>query len=214
MAKNTKSQANKKKPKAKAKTKPKYGPQRTWLWLLGVAPLFGLAGLVLVASYGDLPDTETLANPKTELATRVFSADGKLIGRYYSENRSDARFDELPVNLVNALVSTEDARFYSHSGIDFIGLARAIAYMGSRGGGSTLTQQLAKQLFTEQYDRTSWLERALLQKPKEWIIAARLERHYTKEEIIALYLNRYDFLREFNQNLSNIALIVFHWRQN
>ena len=71
------------------------------------------------------------------------------------------------MNFVNALVSTEDARFYSHSGIDFIGLARAIAYMGSRGGGSTLTQQLAKQLLTEQYDRTSWLERALLQKPKE-----------------------------------------------
>jgi penicillin-binding protein 1A len=196
MAKNTKPQANKKKPKAKAKAKPKYGRQRLWLWLLGMAPLFGLSGLVVVASYGNLPDTETLANPKTELATRVFSADGKLIGRYYSENRSDARFDELPSNLVNALISTEDARFYSHSGIDFIGLARAIAYMGSRGGGSTLTQQLAKQLFTEQYDRTSWLERALLQKPKEWIIAARLERHYTKEEIIALYLNRYDFLNQ------------------
>ena len=196
MAKNTKSQSKKKKPKAKAKAKPTYGSQRAWLWLLAMAPLFGLSGLVLVASYGDLPNTETLANPKTELATRVFSSDGKLIGRYYSENRSDARFDELPANLVNALVSTEDARFYSHSGIDFIGLARAIAYMGSRGGGSTLTQQLAKQLFTEQYDRTSWLERALLQKPKEWIIAARLERHYTKEEIVALYLNRYDFLNQ------------------
>jgi penicillin-binding protein 1A len=196
MAQNTKSQLKKKKPKAKAKAKPTYGLQRAWLWLLALAPLFGLSGLVLVASYGDLPNTETLANPKTELATRVFSSDGKLIGRYYSENRSDARFDELPANLVNALVSTEDARFYSHSGIDFIGLARAIAYMGSRGGGSTLTQQLAKQLFTEQYDRTSWLERALLQKPKEWIIAARLERHYTKEEIIALYLNRYDFLNQ------------------
>lgn len=196
MAKNTKSQGNKNKPRAKTKAKPKYGRQRMWLWMLGVAPLCGLSGLVLVASYGDLPDTETLANPKTELATRVFSADGKLIGRYYSENRSDARFDELPANLVNALISTEDARFYSHSGIDFIGLARAIAYMGSRGGGSTLTQQLAKQLFTDQYDRTSWLERAVLQKPKEWIIAARLERHYTKEEIIALYLNRYDFLNQ------------------
>ncbi|MGB1122300.1 MAG: transglycosylase domain-containing protein, partial [Flavobacteriales bacterium] len=90
----------------------------------------------------------------------------------------------------------EDARFAGHSGIDFIGLARAIAYMGKRGGGSTLTQQLAKQLFTEQYDRTSALERAVLQKPKEWIIAARLERFYTKDEIVALYLNRYDFLNQ------------------
>ena len=196
MAKNPKPQPKKRKPKAKAKAKPNYARQKAWIWLLGLAPMLGLSGLVLVASYGDLPDTETLANPKTELATQVFSADGKLIGRYYSENRSDARFNELPANLVNALISTEDARFFSHSGIDFIGLARAIAYMGARGGGSTLTQQLAKQLFTEQYDRTSWLERALLQKPKEWIIAARLERHYTKEEIVALYLNRYDFLNQ------------------
>tara|TARA_B100000767_G_scaffold43660_4_gene37686 strand:- start:6250 stop:8730 length:2481 start_codon:yes stop_codon:yes gene_type:complete len=196
MAKKPKSQPTKRRPKAKAKAKPKYGRQKLWLWLLGLSPLLGLASLVLVASFGDLPNTETLANPKTELATRVFSADGKLIGRYYSENRSDARFNELPVNLVNALISTEDVRFYSHSGIDFISLVRAIAYLGSRGGGSTLTQQLAKQLFTEQYDGTSWLERALLQKPKEWIIASRLERHYTKEEIIALYLNRYDFLNQ------------------
>jgi penicillin-binding protein 1A len=196
MAKNPKPQPQKRKPKAKAKAKPNYARQKAWIWLLGLAPMLGLSGVVLVASYGDLPDTETLANPKTELATQVFSADGKLIGRYYSENRSDIRFNELPANLVNALISTEDARFYSHSGIDFIGLARAIAYMGARGGGSTLTQQLAKQLFTEQYDRTSWLERALLQKPKEWISAARLERHYTKEEIVALYLNRYDFLNQ------------------
>ena len=158
--------------------------------------MFGLGGLVFLATLGSLPDTDALANPKTDLATRVFTADGKLIGRYYSENRADARFDELPDNLVHALISTEDARFEGHSGIDFIGLARAIAFMGQRGGGSTLTQQLAKQLFTEQYDRTSWLERALLQKPKEWIIAARLERYYTKDEIVALYLNRYDFLNQ------------------
>ena len=136
--------------------------------------------LVVLASFRDLPNTETLANPKTELATRVYSSDGRVIGRYYSENRADARFDELPEILVNALISTEDARFESHSGIDFIGLTRAIVYLGQRGGGSTVTQQLAKQLFTDQYDRTFWLERVLLQKPKEWIIAARLERFYTK----------------------------------
>ena len=174
----------------------RFGRQARWLWLIGLGPLLGLAGLVLVASLGDLPDTETLANPKTDLATRVYSSDGRIIGRYYAENRSDARFDELPDDLVGALISTEDARFESHSGLDFIGLARAIAFMGSRGGGSTITQQLAKLLFTESYDQTSLLERALLQKPKEWIIASRLERHYTKGEIIALYLNRYDFLNQ------------------
>jgi penicillin-binding protein 1A len=181
---------------AKKSAKTSYTKQKVWTWLIGLGPLLGLAALTVLASFGELPDTDTLANPKTDLATRVFTSDGKLIGRYYSENRADARFGELPDNLVDALISTEDARFSGHSGIDFIGLARAIAFMGKRGGGSTLTQQLAKQLFTEQYDRTSTLERAFLQKPKEWIIAARLERFYTKDEIVALYLNRYDFLNQ------------------
>ena len=181
---------------SKKKAQPSFTRQKVWTWLIGLGPLLGLAGLTVLASFGELPDTDTLANPKTDLATRVFTTDGKLIGRYYSENRADARYGELPSNLVDALISTEDARFAGHSGIDFIGLARAIAYMGKRGGGSTLTQQLAKQLFTEQYDRTSTLERAFLQKPKEWIIAARLERFYTKDEIVALYLNRYDFLNQ------------------
>ncbi len=195
----------------------KHPRKRAWMWLFGLAPLLGIAGLVTLASFRDLPNTETLANPKTELATRVYSSDGRVIGRYYSENRADARYDELPQNLVNALISTEDARFESHSGIDFIGLTRAIVYLGQRGGGSTVTQQLAKQLFTDQYDRTSWLERAFLQKPKEWIIAARLERFYTKGEIIALYLNRYDFLNQavgiksaaniyFDKNVDELAL--------
>lgn len=165
-------------------------------WLLGLAPLLGLALLVTLASFRNLPDTETLANPRTDLATRVFSSDGRVIGRYYSENRSDARFEELPQALVDALISTEDARFETHSGMDFIGLARAIFFLGKRGGGSTITQQLAKLLFTESYESTSFIERALLQKPKEWIIAAQLERYYTKGEIIALYLNRYDFLNQ------------------
>ena len=181
---------------SKKKAQPSFTRQKVWTWLIGLGPLLGLAGLTALASFGELPDTDTLANPKTDLATRVFTTDGKLIGRYYSENRADARYGELPSNLVDALISTEDARFAGHSGIDFIGLARAIAYMGKRGGGSTLTQQLAKQLFTDQYDRTSTFERAFLQKPKEWIIAARLERFYTKDEIVALYLNRYDFLNQ------------------
>ena len=171
-------------------------PWKLLLWLVGLGPLLGLAGLVGLARLGDLPETEALANPKTDFATRVYSFDGKVLGRYYTENRSDARFETLPPHLVEALTSTEDARFYDHSGIDFIGLARAIAYMGKRGGGSTVTQQLAKLLFTDKYETTSFFERAVLQKPKEWIIASRLERHYTKEEIVALYLNRYDFINQ------------------
>ena len=171
-------------------------PWNLLLWLVGLGPLLGLAGLVGLARMGDLPETEALANPKTDFATRVYSFDGKVLGRYYTENRSDARFETLPSHLVEALTSTEDARFYDHAGIDFIGLARAIAYMGKRGGGSTVTQQLAKLLFTDKYETTSFFERAVLQKPKEWIIATRLERHYTKEEIVALYLNRYDFINQ------------------
>ena len=171
-------------------------PWKLLLWLMGLGPLLGLAGLVGLARMGDLPQTEALANPKTDFATRVYSFDGKVLGRYYTENRSDARFETLPTHLIEALTSTEDARFYDHAGIDFIGLARAIAYMGKRGGGSTVTQQLAKLLFTDKYETTSFFERAVLQKPKEWIIATRLERHYTKEEIVALYLNRYDFINQ------------------
>ncbi|MFT4778948.1 MAG: penicillin-binding protein 1A [Flavobacteriales bacterium] len=165
-------------------------------WLIAIAPFVGIAILLAIASASDLPDTETLANPKTNLATEVYTADDKVIGRYYRENRSDIGFKNLPAHLVNALVATEDARFWDHSGIDFFGLARAIAYMGKKGGGSTLSQQLAKQIFTEEYQKVSFIERALLDKPKEWIIATRLEKQYTKEEIVALYLNRYDFLNQ------------------
>jgi penicillin-binding protein 1A len=172
---------------------------RKWivlLWLAFASPFLGLALLVLIASQGELPDTEELANPKTNLATEVYTQDKKVIGRYYRENRSDVLYENLPPHLVQALIATEDERFMSHSGVDFIGLGRAVAYMGKKGGGSTITQQLAKQLFTAEYEKTGFWERAVLQKPREWIIAARLERQYTKEEIIALYLNRYDFLNQ------------------
>ena len=101
-------------------------PWKLVLWLIGLGPLMGLGGLVLLARLGDLPETEALANPKTDFATRVYSMDGKVLGSYYTENRSDARYESLPSHLVDALVSTEDARFYDHSGIDFIGLARSV----------------------------------------------------------------------------------------
>lgn len=166
------------------------------LWVLLLSPFAGIALLLFIASNKDLPNTQTLANPKTDLATEVLTEDGLVIGRYYRENRSDVKAENIPPHMVKALIATEDARFYDHSGVDFFGLIRAIAYMGSRGGGSTLTQQLAKMLFTKDFYNIPWWERALLQKPKEWIIATRLEKQYTKEEIITLYLNRYDFLNQ------------------
>ena len=166
------------------------------MWAVMLAPIAGIAALLMLASTSDLPDTETLANPKTDLATRIYTVDGVQLGSFYRENRADVRYSDLPESLVQALICTEDVRFRDHTGVDFKSLARAIIYLAKRGGGSTITQQLAKQLFTERYDRTGFFERAVLQKPKEWIIATRLERQYTKDEIIGLYLNRYDFLNQ------------------
>jgi penicillin-binding protein 1A len=185
---------------------------RKWkvlFWLIVVAPFAGIAVLLVLASMSTLPDTEALANPKTNLATEVFTSDDKVIGRYYRENRSDIRYENLPRHLVDALVSTEDVRYWEHSGVDFKGLARATFYLGKKGGGSTIPQQLAKLLFTKEYETSNFFERALLQKPKEWIIATRLERQYTKEEIVALYLNRYDFLNQA-VGIKSAAYIYFN----
>ena len=182
--------------RAEAPQRDKFVGPSFLLWALLLAPVLGIAGLLALASASDLPDTETLANPKTDLATRIYTVDGVQLGSFYRENRADVRYSDLPESLVQALICTEDVRFRSHTGVDFKSLARAIIYLAKRGGGSTITQQLAKQLFTERYDRTGFFERAVLQKPKEWIIATRLERQYTKDEIIGLYLNRYDFLNQ------------------
>lgn len=166
-----------------------------WFW--GIV-LGGFSFLLLVFLYtawdpfGVLPTFEELENPKTNLATEVISSDGKTIGKYATENRTPIHYKELPLNLVNALVATEDERFYEHSGIDFRGLARAIVKLGSGGGASTITQQLAKNLFTGRA-ATSFVPR-VLQKVKEWVVSIRLERQYTKQEIIAMYLNTQGFL--------------------
>ena len=139
-----------------------------------------------------MPDLEILENPKTYLASEIFSSDGKTLGKYYfNDNRTPVTFDELPSHLVDALIATEDIRFYSHSGIDFKRTFAAAVKLGKDGGGSTITQQLAKLLFTGEGSKNR-LER-LTQKFKEYIIAVRLERHYTKDEIITQYLNLYDF---------------------
>ncbi len=139
----------------------------------------------------ELPSFEELENPKSNLATEVITADNQLIGKYYSENRTHINFNQIPKEMVQALVATEDERFYDHSGIDIRGLARAIAYMGTKGGASTITQQLAKLLFHEPSSSTIG---RIKQKLMEWVIAAKLERQYTKEEILTMYLNKFDFI--------------------
>ena len=147
---------------------------------------------------GYMPPVEDLQNPINRFATQIYSADGKVIGtwNFNRENRICIPYSNLSPYLVQALVATEDARFYDHSGVDFIALGRAVVKRGllgqtSAGGGSTITQQLAKQLYSETAKSTV---QRLLQKPIEWVIAVKLERNYTKEEIIALYLNYFDFL--------------------
>lgn len=163
------------------------------LWLIGLSPLILIGGMLYLAAQSDLPDTIALANPKTNLATEVISSDGKVLGRYYLENRTNVNFDQLSPYIVEGLVATEDERFYEHSGIDFRGTARAAIYMGSRGGASTITQQLAKMLFTEK--PANGFER-IFQKFQEWIISVKLEKQYTKNEIITLYLNKFDWIHQ------------------
>ncbi len=165
---------------------------RFWITYFAlVIVMISIFGLAALGVFGKMPTFEELENPETDLATEVISADGKTLGKYYLENRTPVQFDDLPNELVNALIATEDARYYQHSGIDWKGTLRAIIFMGTRGGASTISQQLAKQLFHGEGSRNT-LSR-ILQKIKEWVIAIRLEKNYTKPEIIAMYYNIYDF---------------------
>jgi penicillin-binding protein 1A len=144
--------------------------------------------------FGPMPSFEELENPKTNLATEIFSSDNKLIGTYYVENRSNVEYSELPPYLVQALLATEDIRFEKHSGIDIKALFRVafgVVTGNNKGGGSTLTQQLAKNLFPR--ERNLSKAQLVMRKFKEWITAARLERNYSKQEILAMYLNTVDF---------------------
>ena len=159
------------------------------LGVLSVITIFSSAALGLL---GQMPELKQLENPKTNLATQILSSDGVVLGKFYfNDNRTPIAFDALPKNLVNALIATEDERFFSHSGIDLKGTLRALAYLGKKGGASTISQQLARQLFVGVRSRNK--VEAVLQKFKEWVLAVQLERRYTKKEIIAMYLNIYDF---------------------
>lgn len=166
-----------------------------WFWILIVSGIALFALLFLSASwglFGELPPYEYLENPQTNLASQIVSSDGDLLGKFYlDDNRTDVNYEELPENLVNTLIASEDIRFRDHSGIDARGTLRAAFYLGKRGGASTITQQLARQLFVGVRSRNKF--ETIQQKVKEWVLAIRLERSYTKEEIIAMYLNIYDF---------------------
>ena len=179
----------------KEKEKRRFPPFFIWLtWGLGLLPVLGLALLLSLAgigAFGELPTFEELENPNSYLATEVYTSDGEVLGKYFLQNRTSVQFNDLSPHVVKALVATEDERYYSHSGIDIRGLGRALINLGKSGGASTITQQLSKMLFSDA--PRSKLERGL-QKVKEWIIAVRLERQYTKDEIITMYLNRFDFL--------------------
>ena len=168
------------------------------LWLIITSPFFGLfllVNLTAIGVFGDLPTFEQLENPNNNLATEIISEDGVILGKYFFENRSKANYNEIPENLINAFISTEDVRFRNHSGIDGRALLRAIhgALTGksSSGGASTITQQLSKMLFTEK--PSSGIDR-VMQKLKEWIISGQLEKRYTKDEILTMYLNRFDWV--------------------
>jgi penicillin-binding protein 1A len=169
-----------------------------WFWGLIAAGFLFVALLFVLAGAGvfeKLPTFEELENPENNLASEVISVDGKTLGKYAFENRTPVRYKDLPKNLVEALVATEDERFYKHSGIDFRGTVRAFAKLGRNGGASTITQQLAKMLFTKRA-KTGNIAKRILQKVKEIIIAVRLERSYSKNEILTMYLNKYDFLNQ------------------
>ena len=174
------------------------GPYRRSLKLFWVVFSIGILSFVsifLAAGFGllgKMPEFRQLENPKTNLATQIFSADNKVIGKfYYNDNRTPLYYEEIPKNLIDALIATEDERFYDHSGIDLRSTLRAVVYLGEKGGASTVSQQLARQLFTGVRSRNT-LD-AVVQKIKEWVIAVQLERRYTKKEILTMYLNLYDF---------------------
>lgn len=168
------------------------------LFFLGLSVLGAVFYGIFNGYIGYMPNIEQLQNPVNKFASQVISADGKLLGTwsYSKANRIFVGYEDLPPAIVQALIATEDVRFYDHSGVDYRALLRAVVKRGllrqkSAGGGSTITQQLAKQLYS---DKAGSVQERLLQKPIEWVIAIKLERFYTKEEIISMYLNYFDFL--------------------
>lgn len=169
--------------------------RRLWKLLIGGMVCFAIF-IVLIGFgvFGEIPSFRAIEHPKSNEATEILSEDGKILGTYFVKNRSNVNYSQLSPNVVNALIATEDIRFRSHSGIDFKRTFTIFAYalMGKKQGGSTITQQLALNLFSEEGRQKNYLKR-IIQKFQEWVIAVKLERNYTKEEIITMYLNTVDF---------------------
>ena len=173
----------------------KYRFQVFIFWLLftsGVMSIYGIFYLASIGYFGEMPDFRQLENPKTNFASEIISSDNKVLGKYYfNDNRTPIEYEDINPETINALIAIEDERFYSHPGIDLKATLRAIVFLNQRGGASTITQQLARQLFVGVRSRNIF--QAITQKIKEWVIAVRLEKQYTKEEILTMYLNIYDF---------------------
>lgn len=162
-----------------------------WMWLISITGLLTIVALFVLVSKSDLPEIDELENPKFEYATLIYTSDQKELGRYFKYNRDWVTYEELNPHVVNALIATEDIRYFNHNGIDPRGTLRAIVYLGRKGGASTITQQLAKLFFTN-YSRN--IIKRIYQKAQEWIISLELEKRYTKEEILAMYLNKFEFI--------------------
>lgn len=179
----------------KNKTATSFSKPIRWFWITFMSLILSGITIFLLASvglFGEMPDHTALENPRTNIASEIISSDGQTLGKFYFEdNRTPITFNKLPKKLVQALIATEDVRYYDHAGIDLRGTLRAFVFLGKKGGASTISQQLARQLFVGVRSKNK-LE-TVIQKVKEWIIAIRLERQYTKEEIIAQYFNIYDF---------------------
>ena len=173
----------------------KYRFQVFIFWFLftsGVISIYGVFYLASIGYFGEMPDFRQLENPKTNFASEIISSDNKVLGKYYfNDNRTPIEYEDISPETINALIAIEDERFYSHPGIDLKATLRAIVFLNQRGGASTITQQLARQLFVGVRSRNIF--QAITQKIKEWVIAVRLEKQYTKEEILTMYLNIYDF---------------------
>ena len=173
----------------------KYRFQVFIFWFLfssGVISIYGIFYLASIGYFGEMPDFRQLENPRTNFASEIISSDNKVLGKYYfNDNRTPIEYEDINPETINALIAIEDERFYSHPGIDLKATLRAIVFLNQRGGASTITQQLARQLFVGVRSRNIF--QAITQKIKEWVIAVRLEKQYTKEEILTMYLNIYDF---------------------
>ena len=162
-----------------------------WMVYILISGISIISLLFFYISKALLPDTEELENPKYEIASQFISSDNQVFGKIFKFNREWLDFKDINPNIIKALIATEDVRFYNHVGIDIRGTARAVFYLGKKGGASTITQQLAKLFFTQ---RSSTFHKRIWQKLKEWVIAIEFEKRYTKEEILAMYLNKSDFL--------------------